>query len=431
MKAKEIILLIFIIAAGVFAYHVQSGKIDFTWDDVFAFDFNEFTYEETQVIEPPFPEALRVLNAHGKVDVQGTDTDRIRFTFVKRIRRQNEEKAREIADRLHPVVTRGESAVTVATNRKDFRRRNFNTDFRITVPAGMPLEVTNSYGPVRADRVGETSIANRHGEVTVTDIQGGLVVENSYEDVEISGIPSNCTVRSRHADIKARSVEGEMNIENSYGLVDVRGVHQSVTVTGPHCEIIGENLPGPAEIRNSYEKVTLRNVGPVRIDGHHSSIEASEVSGDVEIIDAYASVRLTALGGDLRLDGKHVEVSGRDIRSEDIFISSTYEDIELAGFSGKTTIILSHGNITLTPRAITGPLEVRATYAPITLFWPGDARFPFEAQTRSSDIHWRLPGDLTIERTNGLTTAKGFSGAPRILLFTTYGDIRVEPGPNS
>ncbi|MGB7296249.1 MAG: hypothetical protein WBC70_11725, partial [Candidatus Aminicenantales bacterium] len=165
MKAKEITLLIFIIAVGVFAYHVQSGKIDITWDDVFAFDFNEYVYEETQVIEPPLPASLRVLNAHGRVDVQGVDTDRVTFTFTERIRRQNEEKAREVADELHPVITKDDSAITLTTNRKDFRRRNFETDFRITVPSGMPVEVTNSYGHVRADRVGETMVDNRHGEV--------------------------------------------------------------------------------------------------------------------------------------------------------------------------------------------------------------------------------------------------------------------------
>ncbi|MGB7295540.1 MAG: DUF4097 family beta strand repeat-containing protein, partial [Candidatus Aminicenantales bacterium] len=270
-------------------------------------------------------------------------------------------------------------------------------------------------------------------EVTATNIQGGLVVENSYEDVEISGIQSNCTIRSRHSDIKARSIEGEMNIENSYGLVNVRAGNQRITITGPHCEIIGEDLPGPIEVRNTYEKIALRRVGPIRIDGHHSPIEVSEINGDLEIIDAYASVRLTSLKGNLRLDGKHVELSGRDISGEDIFISSTYENVDLADFSGKTTVLLSHGNITLTPLALTGPLEVRASYAPITFYWPGEERYPFEAQTKSSDIHWRLPGDVTIERTDGLTTAKGFSDvsdAPHILLFTTYGDILVEKGPH-
>jgi hypothetical protein len=432
MKAKEIILLIFIIAAGVFAYHVQSGKIDLTWDDVFDFDLNEYTYEETQVIEPPLPASLRVFNAHGQVEVQGTETDRITFTFTERIRRNNEERAREVADKLRSIINRDDSAVTITTNRSEFRRRNFDTDFRITVPSGMAVEVTNSYGLVRADQVGETMIDNRHGKVITTNIQGGVVVENSYEDVEISGIQSNCTIRSQHSDIKARSIEGEINIENSYGLVDLRGGSLRVTITAPHCEILGEDLPGPVEVRNTYEKITLRRVGPVRIDGYHSSTEASDISGDIEILDTYAAVRLASIRGNLRLGGKHVEVMGRDIVGESLFVSSTYEDINLTDFSGKATILLSHGEIALTPLLLTGPLEVRATYSPITLFWPDEGRYPFEAETKSSDIYWQLPGNVTIEQKDGSTTAKGFSDvsdAPHILLSTTYGDIRVERGP--
>ncbi len=433
MKAKEIILLIFIIAVGVFGYHVQTGKIDVTWDEIFDFDFNEYTYEETQVIEPPLPASLRVLNAHGQVDLQGAETDRITFTFTERIRRNNEERAREVADKLLPVITKDDSAVTITTNRNEFRQRNFDTDFRITVPSGFPVEVTNSYGLVRTDQVGETMIDNSHGKVTATNIQGGLAIENSYEDIEVSGIRSNCTIRGSHSDIKARSVEGEVNIENSYGLVDIRGTSQNVTLTAPHCEILGEDLPGPVEVRNTYEKITLRRVGPVRVDGYHSPVEASDISSDIEIIDTYASVRLVSVRGNLRLDGKHVEVTGRDIVGESIFVSSTYEDISLVDFSGKTTILLSHGDISLTPLILTGPIEVRATYAPITLFWPGDGRYPFEAETKSSDIDWGLSGDVSIEQKNGTTTARGFSDvsdAPHIFLFTTYGDIRVDRGPS-
>ncbi len=434
MKAKEIILLIFIIAVGVFGYHVQSGKIDVTWDEIFDFDLNEYTYQETQVIEPPFPGSLRVLNAHGQVEVQGTDTDRITFIFTKRVRRNNEERAREVAEKLHPVITKDDTAVTLATNREDFRRRNFDTDFRLTVPSGMPVEVKNSDGLVRADQTGETMIDNRHGKVAATSIQGGLVVETSYDDIDISDVRSNCKIRSRHSDIKARSVEGEMDIDNSYGIVDLRGVKQRVTVLAPHCEILGEDLSGPLEVRNSYEKVFLRKVGPVRFDGHHSPAELEDIGGDVKIIDTYASVRMTSVRGNLRLDGRHVKVTGRDIVGDDIFVSSTYEDISLADYSGKTTIVLSHGDLTLTPLALTGALEVRATYSPITLFWPGDGRYPFEAQTKSSDIHWQLPGAVSIEQKNGSTTARGFSDvsdAPRIQLFTTYRDIKVERGPHS
>jgi DUF4097 and DUF4098 domain-containing protein YvlB len=433
MKAKEIILLIFIIAAGVFFYHVQAGKIDIAWDDFIAWDFNEYTYQETQVIEPPLPASLKVLNAHGQVDVIGAEIDRITFTFEKRIWRRDEAKAREVADQLHPVVTKGDAIVTVTTNRSDFKKRNFETNFLITVPAGMGVDVTNSYGPVKADQVGETMIDNRHGEVTATNIQGGVVIENSYENVQVSGLQSNCTIRSQHSDISVKDVPGEVNIEGSYGEVKLRGGSQRATVAAPHTEVWVEDFSGPLEVRNSYEKITLRNVGPARLEGSHSGVDAEGVTGSIEINDTYEPTVLKSIRGNLQINGQHISVSGRDIVGDTIYVSSSYEDVDLADFAGKTTILLAHGDIMLSPLPLAGPLEVRATYAPITFFWPGEERYAVDAQTKSSEIYWNIFGSVSTEEKDHLTIVRAFSeitDRPNILLNTTYGDIRFEKGPS-
>jgi hypothetical protein len=433
MKAKEIILLIFIIAAGVFFYHVQAGKIDIAWDDFIAWDFNEYTYQETQVIEPPLPASLKVLNAHGQVDVIGAETDRITFTFEKRIWRRDEEKAREVADQLHPVVTKGDAVVTVTTNRSDFKKHNFETNFLITVPAGMGVDVTNSYGPVKADQVGETMIDNRHGEVTATNIRGGVVIENSYENVEVSGLQSNCTIRSQHSDISVKDVPGEVNIEGSYGEVKLRGGSQRATIAAPHTEVWVEDFSGPLEVRNSYEKITLRNVGPARLEGSHSGVDAEGVTGSIEINDTYEPTVLKSIRGNLQINGQHISVSGRDIVGDTIYVSSSYEDVDLAYFAGKTTILLAHGDIMLSPLPLAGPLEVRATYAPITFFWPGEERYAVDAQTKSSEIYWNIFGSVSTEEKDHLTIVRAFSeitDRPNILLNTTYGDIQFEKGPS-
>jgi hypothetical protein len=433
MKAKEIILLIFIIAAGVFFYHVQAGKIDIAWDDFIAWDFNEYTYQETQVIEPPLPASLKVLNAHGQVDVIGAETDRITFTFEKRIWRRDEEKAREVADQLHPVVTKGDAVVTVTTNRSDFKKHNFETNFLITVPAGMGVDVTNSYGPVKADQVGETMIDNRHGEVTATNIRGGVVIENSYENVEVSGLQSNCTIRSQHSDISVKDVPGEVNIEGSYGEVKLRGGSQRATIAAPHTEVWVEDFSGPLEVRNSYEKIRLRNVGPARLEGSHSGVDAEGVTGSIEINDTYEPTVLKSIRGNLQINGQHISVSGRDIVGDTIYVSSSYEDVDLADFAGKTTILLAHGDIMLSPLPLAGPLEVRATYAPITFFWPGEERYAVDAQTKSSEIYWNIFGSVSTEEKDHLTIVRAFSeitDRPNILLNTTYGDIRFEKGPS-
>ena len=57
MKAKEIFLLFFIIAAGIFFYHAQTGKLDLSidwgWNDWFLSESYEF--EENRELTPPFP----------------------------------------------------------------------------------------------------------------------------------------------------------------------------------------------------------------------------------------------------------------------------------------------------------------------------------------------------------------------------------------
>jgi hypothetical protein len=373
-----------------------------------------------------------VRNSHGQVEVQGAETDRITFVFEKRIWRRDEERAREVADQLHPVVTKGDAAVTLTTNRSHFKRRNFETNFRITVPLGMAVDLTNSYGPVKADEVGETMIDNPHGEVTLTNIRGGAVIENSYEDIKVTDLLSNCTIRSRHSDISVKAVAGEVNIEDSYGMVDLRGVSQRATITAPHTEIWVEDLSGPLEVRNSYEKISLRRVGSSRLEGIHSSIDADSVAGNLEINSTYEPIILKSVRGNVQVGGVHLSVLGRDIIGENITISTSYEDVDLTDFAGKTTILLSHGNLTLTPLPLTGPLEVRATYSPITFFWPGENRYPLEAQTKSSDIHWNLSGEPSIEEKDHLTVLRAFSEAfdkPRIQLSTTYGNIQFEKGP--
>jgi DUF4097 and DUF4098 domain-containing protein YvlB len=262
-------------------------------------------------------------------------------------------------------------------------------------------------------------------------VPGSLKIENSYEDVEVENIQSGCEIRSRHSNIQATQVAGEMRIEQAYGIIRLRNIGRKITIDAPHTEIRGEDLPGPLEIMSSYEKITLLRVGPLKIDGHHSPVEAAEVNGDVVITDNYEPVTLTQVRGNVHVTGRSVAVSGKDIVGGEIYVSSSYEPVDLREFSGKTTVLLSHGELTLRPLALTGPVEARCDYTPIVFFWPGEEPYPLEAQTKNSDIRWQVSGDISIEEKNGLTVARAFTGVqdkPQIRLITTYNDIQVEKG---
>ncbi len=433
MKAKEIVLLIFIIIAGIFFYHAKTGKLDWAWQlgDFGDWAREPFVFEESLAIEPPLPSLLKVVNSHGNVEIEGIETEEIRLTMVKRVWRRREAEAEEIAARLHSVVAKDQAALTIGTNREEFKRRNFETDLRIRLPREMTIEVRNRHGLVKAFGVASAEILNPHGQVVVHSIPGSLKIENSFEDVEAEDIQSDCEIRSKHATIEAARIAGETRIENSHGGIRLRRIGRKIAIDATHTEIRGEDLSGPLKIKNSYEPISLLRVGPAAVEGHHCRIEAVEINGDVVITTSYEPIELRRVRGNVHLTGKSAAIKGHDIVAGEIVITTSYEPVELSDFSGKTIILLSHGELTLRPLALMGPIEAQCEYSPILLYWPGEEPYPLEARAKSSDILWRIGGDISIEEKEGWTVGRAFLQAqdrPLIRLITTYNDIRVEKG---
>ena len=429
MKAKEIILLILIIVAGVTFYHAHTGKIYIDIDDHIFFDHEKFVYEEFQELEPPFPPQLQVTNAHGDIEIQGTDEGRITVSFEKTIWRRNEEQAKEIADELKMTIDKDGQQLTISINRNEFRRRNFRTNFKISLPAGMDIEVNNSYGEVKTVKVGNTNITNRHGKIIAADIAGELLIENSYKDIEVDNVQSDCQIEGKHADVFVNGVKGKAQIVHQYGKVRLENISQDVKIEGSHSGVYGENLMGSVEVTTSYKKIALFDVGPTKIRARHSPVEVEGAREYVDIEDNYSKVKVDNLQGDLIVDGKNLEVYGKSIVGQKIYIASSYRNVELFEFSGKTTILLEHGEIVLDPSPLTHPIEVKGKYAGIKFYWPLKEKYPFEAWAKNGDIKWRLPDEMSIQEEDHMSTVKAFleeKEKPSIFLSTSYSTIRIE-----
>jgi len=432
MKAKEIILAILIIAVGAFTYYAQSGRLDWEFDNEggpFFTNWNEFTYEETLEVQAPLPPELHVINAHGQVEIQGTDGDKITVSFKKRIWRKNETEAKQVAEQLKMIMNREDPKLVLSTNRDEFRQKRFETDFKISVPAGMNVLVRNSYGLVKTEKTGKTDITNPHGNVHASEVGGELILENSYEDIEVRGVQGGCRITGPHSSLTVSNIQGELIIDHSYGEIHLENIEKGVTIDGTHSKVSGKGLKGSAEIRSSYETITLIDVGPAKIRAHHCDVEIDGAKGLVDITDNYARLRIVNVQGNLKVDGPSLEIFAEAVTAEDIWISSSNENVKLLGFSGKATVLLNHGDIGLEPDSITGPIDVQASYSNIRLAWPKGGRCPFEAEARSGDIHWELAEKPSTEKTNGTSVTKAFleeSGKPSVKLSTAYGDIRVE-----
>ena len=430
MKAKEVLLLVLIVVVGVVFYQARTGgiRIDGDWEGPFG-GGRTFDFEESLTLEGPIPARIEVRNAHGDVEVRGADQKTVTVTLLKKVRRRTEAEARAIADKLKPVIVRDADHVEISTNRKEFEKTSFETSFRLVVPAGTDVVVANSYGTIATSGVRSATIDNSHGRVDAAYVAEDVSVTNSYENVAVSRVGSSCRVSSGHADVRVREVGGDVRIDHAYGKVEVSDAAAGTTIAAEHTEVSLLRVKGAVDVRTTYERVSLVDVGPATVVGEHAPVAADGVGGPLKVTTTYENVRASNVRGDLDVEGKNVGVVGKSIRADRIRIATSYEDIDLADFTGSVAVSLSHGDAVLAPSAITSAIDVKNVYGTVRFVWPKGARFPFEGRSKGGEVKWGLAERPDLETTNGEALVKAFAGAaggPSIMLSTSYGDIVVE-----
>jgi len=431
MRFREVLLVIVLLAVGLVVYEAQTGKWDlhFGWeDDVFGWG-KEFTYEESLTIPGPLPSSLDVANSHGWIEVRGADRESVQLTFQKKVRRRDEAEAKAVADNLHFKVDRTSGKLSLSTNRDEFTRRNFETGFILTVPRGLAVAIVNSYGRVKVEGVREADIRDSHGPISVDGVAGRCRLEGTYEDIEASNLRADCQVVGSHADVKVLSAAGDLRIETSYAEIRFEDIGGKADITGTHSSVEGRRVKGPVTVDTSYEKTVLSDVGAVRVRARHAAVEVSDVRGDCDVQTSYEPVQARDVEGGFVVVGTNAAVSAINVKGGEISVTTSYENVDLAGFSARVRVDVRHGNVTLGPSELKLPMEVRAEYANIDLGWPAGETCPVEAQSRGGSVHWGLAARPDVEKRNGTSLVKAFAGhagGPAVTLSTTYGDIRIE-----
>ncbi|MFW6160206.1 MAG: hypothetical protein ACOC57_03600 [Acidobacteriota bacterium] len=433
MRAREVILLALLLAGGILFTQIYTGKLDVSWGfDEFPFwHLKEFEFEEREIISPPLPPELELLNAHGEVEIEGTDDEQINIIFLKKFRRKNQEEAAAEAAGLRLFASKSEERLKLSSNRDEVRKKNLKTCFKIQVPSSMKIKVENSYGLVMVQNVRDTEISNPYGKTIVSDINGTLNLTNKYKNVEVTGVSSSCQIESHYSKVYLKDVAGETNISHSYGTLNLENLSAGLTLQGRHSVVEGFKLTGPNQIETTYKKIRLVEVGPTKLITHNSPVEIVQAEGEIFLENSYDRVSLKKIRGNLTVKGKYLRLSGADIRGDFLDISSSYREIELSRFSGQTKILLSHGDLILVPDSLTAPLEVNGDYVNISLTWPAGGRYPLEIHNKGGETNWLLKEKASFETLNNTTTLKAFSQEktqPSISISTTYGTVTIREG---
>jgi DUF4097 and DUF4098 domain-containing protein YvlB len=436
MKFREILLVAVLVLAGFVVFQVKTGRWnldgDWVWFDDLGIGGQEAAAEEQRTIAAPLPPALEIMNSHGSVEVRGGDQDFVQLTFKKSVWRRKKEDAESLAAQVKYTMTATTDRLVLATNRTELTQaHNIETSFILTVPKTMVVNVTNSYGTVRVESVRQATVRNRHGELYASNVTGPCDLETSYDDVEAEGIQGACQIVNSHGDVRAGSITGDLSVETSYARIRIDGVGGKADLRSPNTDVEVLRVKGPVTVDASYEKVVLGNVGPAKVIGHNMEVVANTVHGDLEVHTSYDPVRAEGVEGQFIVDAHNATVTGKGIDGPSISIKTSYENVSLTNFSGAATVINHNGQVTLQPRDLKGPIDVRNEYGDIDFTWPSGEKARLEARSKGGSVSWGLEAKPDVNETNGVSLVKAFSGeaaAPLVFLSTTYDNIHIQEG---
>jgi len=429
MKAKEVIILILVLLAGVGFHYLEDWHLTLREDwlvDSFRLKGRSYQFEENLSLEPA--DILEIINSHGAIKIEGTDRQDISLTLKKTIWDRSETKAGQLAAELKLQTSREETKLILSTNRDDFRRKNFSVDFSLNVPASTAIKVSNSFGPVRITGVNEAEVNNDHGQVDLLEITGQVKASNSFEKLSLLDIDGACQVVTNHSPVSIVRISGPVSLEASFEEVELIDLKSTLTVISRHSAIKALRVTGPLNLESSYEPVYVSEAGAIRIRGHHSEIEIDNLTGQLEVETSYEPIKLNRIKGDINLRGKSTAIDLNSAQSAEIFIDTSYEDVNLENFTGSLKLNLTHGDASLSPASLTNDISVNLEYGDLSFFWPAGQVARFEARSKGGSVDWQLPLPPDENSSNGLSLIKAFQSAPvspAIKLSTTYGEIRI------
>ncbi len=116
-------------------------------------------------------------------------------------------------------------------------------DLVVDLPDSLPLQVTDSSGPLQIRAVAALQLDDSSGEILVEDVRGDLRVQDSSGEMTLAQIRGDVRIHDSSGEIEVSHVGGSVDVEqDSSGGIRVTQVGGSVHV--------GQDSSGPIDVRD-------------------------------------------------------------------------------------------------------------------------------------------------------------------------------------
>ncbi len=212
----------------------------------------EYRFDFQRIIEVGDRLELELNYVNGKVDIIGSDTNRLIIEAVKKVKATDMDEAAQVADHIELKIKQTGDRVTVNTNylRMTDRSPSFwkkilgaggsdsygSVDFVITVPHNCRVSVSNTSGKIKAGYLrGDISIHSSAADIELASIEGEVKIENNAGETRGELLFGPVTIRQPMGKIDLSWIEGDIRIKSSSARINIRqerGALDLTTTTG-------------------------------------------------------------------------------------------------------------------------------------------------------------------------------------------------------
>jgi hypothetical protein len=342
-------------------------------------NFAEFIgdkHEREQTIDQTFPvgTSLSVRNEHGGITVNGkSDDGKIHIVAYKEIYSQSDSDADKKADELVPSVQLADGHLSVDVP----ARPGATVDLTVTVPEAAAVMVETSRGEVHVSGLkAPVSVTANHGDVEVSNVTGSVTAHFNHRDSSFSAhsVTGDVTLKGDADDLNLTGITGAVTLDGDfYGDTHLEKITGTTTFRTSRTNLTFAKLNGTVDISPEAELTGTQIVGPTVLSTRSRNIALQEMSGDVNVSDTNGTVDVSSL--------------------------------------------LPLGDVTVNNRS-----------GSVTVSVPEGAGFNVDAQTTGGEISNDFGFSVLEAKNRNSVSAKVGTGASRISISTSHGDVAVRKG---
>jgi hypothetical protein len=166
---------------------------------------------------------LSIENSFGNVSVETWDKNVIQVDVEIGVRASTEEKAQQMLDQIN--VTDHQSGQNIEfktdigrmgkgnNNRNDDSRR-FYIDYKISMPAGNPLHIENSFGKTNIpDFAGQASLTSKFGELTTGKITNAKLIHVEFGKANIGWLTNADVIFKFNSKSSVAGISGNSKVD--------------------------------------------------------------------------------------------------------------------------------------------------------------------------------------------------------------------------